>query len=61
MSNTNGAVTHEKYICRKCHKEFTPGRNEWGLFCSYDCEFAYYLENASESALINWYNKRVTE
>lgn len=61
MSNTENQRAHEKYICLKCHKEFTPCQNDWSLFCSYDCEISYFQEIASESALINWQNKRVTE
>lgn len=58
MSNasTRENVTHTRYFCTNCHKEFVPdpGQNAWGFFCSYDCEYSY-MSRQSESAFINWY------
>lgn len=53
-------MAHMRYICMNCHKEFEPREDNRGLFCSFDCEYAY-MQTRSEADFINWYSGIVTK
>lgn len=40
-----------KCTCENCKREFTPGANEWAVFCSYDCEYEYMLKHYGSAFL----------